>query len=651
VKVDHTDFADSRWYTGSGINRKVYLIPVQPVHVNVWGIQFTTPEVSKEHATAHVNVDIKNGSSKDQKAQVVIELLSAKDKSVAKTSTEVELVSGKSSPATLTFQISDPDLWSPNDPNLYKLKTTLLLNGKVSDVITEQVGFRFFTFDKDKGFSLNGVSMKMNGVCIHDDAGALGSAVPAGVWERRLRILKSAGCNAIRMSHNPHQDYLYDLCDKIGLLVQDEAFDEWEIGKNKWIKGWNVGTPGKDGYNKDFKEWAEHDLADMILRNRNRACIIMWSIGNEIDYPNDPYTHEILNTGRNPQIYGRGFQQGNPPASQLGVIARQLVDIAKKADSTRPITAALAGVVMSNETPYPDLLDVVGYNYQEYRYTDDHEKYPDRIIYGSENGHAVEAWKAVEENDYIAGQFLWTGVDFLGEARTWPVRSSGAGLLDLAGFPKSQYYIRKLLWNKEPGIFMATAKTGNRRENFQMEPTWNWNEGDSVNVRCFTNAREAELFVNGKSMGRKVMDGKLITWPLMFQPGELLVKGYNDEQEVAQQKIVTTGEANKLEVMSDHQHISVHRDSVVHLEIKVVDKNGRVVQNADHDVELMITGPGKLMGMESGDLSSHEDYKSNKRRVYKGKLLAYLQAEQKGNITIEIKANGLVPVSTQVKAQ
>jgi hypothetical protein len=644
VKADHTDFADSRWYTGSGINRNVYLIATASVHVDVWGMTFTTPRVSVEKADAVVTVSLRNTSPKDAAVQVITELLTADGRVVSKTESDVKVNPNQRTSTTLNLQLEKPALWSPDHPNLYTLRTTLLVDGKSVDQVSEQVGFRFFAFDKNTGFSLNGVGMKIKGVCIHDDAGAFGSAVPAAVWERRLKILKSTGCNAIRMSHNPHQDYLYALCDKLGLMVQDEAFDEWELGKNKWIKGWNVGTPGKDGYNKDFNAWAERDLADMILRNKNRACIIMWSIGNEIDYPNDPYTHEILNTGRNPQIYGRGYQPGYPPAGRLGEIAARLTAIVRRVDPTRPVTAALAGVVMSNETTYPDLLDVVGYNYQEYRYRDDHAKYPDRIIYGSENGQSPEAWQAVEENAFISAQFLWTGIDFLGEARAWPVRSSGAGLLELTGFPKPQYYVRKLLWNSDPAIVLSTS--ANRRS--PATSSWNWYEGDSVTVRCVANTEEVELFLNGVSLGKNTPQNKTANWRIVFQPGELLAKGYNNGREVTQQKLVTAGEAKAIQATSDRLNLSIHRDSIAHVAIRLVDKHGIIAPQADDEIEVVVTGPGEVVAMESGDLSSHESYRAPKRKAYRGAALAYIRARGKGRITIEIKVKDLQPVSIQI---
>ncbi|MFD1000773.1 sugar-binding domain-containing protein [Ohtaekwangia kribbensis] len=645
VKVDHTDFADSRWYSGSGINRNVYIVATEPVHTAIWGVAFTTPSVSAARADARVSVNVQNNSKSTADTRVVTELLDASGKVTATTETNVQVAAGKAADAVVNFTVAKPLLWSVEDPALYQLRITLYSKGKKMDVVTEQVGFRTFRFDADKGFFLNDKNIKLKGLCIHDDGGALGSAVPRDVWERRLKTFKEMGCNSIRMSHNPHQDYLYDLCDKLGLLVQDEAFDEWEVGKNKWIKGWNVGTPGKDGYNKDFKEWADRDVRDMILRNRNRTCIIMWSIGNEIDYPNDPYTHEVLNTGRNPQIYGKGYQAGNPLAGRLGEIATNLVQVVKQYDTTRPVTAALAGVVMSNMTTYPEALDIVGYNYQEYRYPDDHKQYPKRIIYGSENGKSYDAWAAVADNDYIAAQYLWTGIDFIGEARAWPVRASGAGLVDLAGFPKTEYYYRKSLWTSEPMVYLASVKiSGERRRGGWAESHWNHTAGDSVNIVCYTNTTEAELFLNGTSLGRKKLSdasNKVIVWKTVYQPGELSVKGYNDGKVVANYSLKTAAKASQVSAVADHASITANTHSVAHVAIHVTDESGITIPAADNEVTISIDGPGKLIGLESGDLASHEDYKASKRKVYHGKLLAYIQGVKPGVVKITISSPGL----------
>ncbi|HEX8314236.1 MAG TPA: glycoside hydrolase family 2 TIM barrel-domain containing protein [Flavisolibacter sp.] len=647
VKADHTDFADSRWYTGSGIYRNVYLVATDPVHVDLWGVKFSTPKVSAASATAVVTVKVVNQNSSSSPVIIKAQLADAKGKVVATAQKQIAVAANYKGDATLSFSVLKPSLWSVENPALYKLNVSILKQGKKTDEVTDEVGFRWFSFDKDKGFFLNGKAMKLKGVCIHDDAGALGVAVPEEVWVRRLKTLKEAGCNSIRMSHNPHADYLYKLMDRMGFLVMDEAFDEWEEGKNKWIKGWNVGQPGKEGTHSFFKEWAEQDVRDMVLRNINRPSIIMWSIGNEIDYPNDPYSHEVLNTGRNPQIYGRGFLADHPPASRLGEIAKGLTAIVKQYDTTRPVTAALAGVVMSNETIFPEQLDVVGYNYQEYRYPDDHIKYPARVIYGSENGHQYTAWKAVADNDYISGQYLWTGIDYLGEARAWPSRSNGAGLMDLAGFPKSEYYFRQSLWVEKPMIYIGTSTGAARNQNNRRNifPSWNYKQGDSVKISCFTNCEEAEVFLNGQSLGRKKMtDAKerVISWDAIYQPGEIAVKGYNQNKEAAGHAVKTSGEVYSIKALADRTTLSRSKKELSHIEIMLTDKNGLPVFNADNEVSLTIEGPAKLLGLESGSSVSHEDYKSNKRKAFNGKLLAYVQSQQKpGLIKVTITSAGL----------
>jgi hypothetical protein len=656
VKVDHSQFADSRWYTGSGIYRNVYLIAANPVHVDLWGVFFTTPKVSAQKAEANVTVTVLNQSGKNTPVVVESQLMDAKGKKIASAQQQITATPGNKTEARLSFSADHPSLWSTDHPELYDLVVTLKQDGKQIDRVVQKVGFRSFKFDRDKGFFLNGKNMKIKGACIHDDAGALSVAVPKEVWERRLQLLKEAGCNSLRMSHNPHADYLYDLADQMGFLVMDEAFDEWEIGKNKWIKGWNVGTPGNDGYHSDFKEWADRDVQDVVLRNRNHPSIILWSIGNEVDYPNDPYTHEILNTGRNPQIYGKGYTPGKPSAHRLTEIAKQLVAGVKKYDTTRPVTAALAGVVMSNEVGYPEVLDVAGYNYQEFRYADDNKKYPQRIIYGSENGMALSAWKAVEDNDYISAQYLWTGVDYLGEARSWPARSNTAGLLDLAGFPKPSYYFRQSLWTEKPMTYLVTSAistaNNNRRNSIN---SWKYKEGDSVLVTCFTNCDEAELFLNDQSLGRKKLadaSDRLIVWRTIYHTGSLLIKGYKNGVEVSHYALQTFDEADAISVKADKILFDPSKKELAQIEINIVDQNGVLVANADNEITVTIEGPAKLIGLESGSAFSHEDYKSNKRKAVNGKLLAYVQSQQKaGTIRITIESQGLKTGMVVIKSK
>ncbi|MBG6234161.1 beta-galactosidase/beta-glucuronidase [Pedobacter sp. CAN_A7] len=646
VKADHTKYADSRWYPGSGIYRNVYLIAKEKVYIPTWGVSFTTPEVTAAQAMAKVDVKLQNSTTATTTVVVKTSLADSKGKVVASKDQQLAVKAGEEATATLSLPVVSPALWSDDKPELYRLSVSVFQNGKTIDQYTEKVGFRTIKFDAEEGFFLNGKNMKIKGVCIHHDAGALGAAVPREVWARRLQIMKEVGCNAIRMSHYPHQDYLYELCDEMGFLVMDEAFDEWARGKNKWVEGWNVGTPTKDGYHEDFAEWADRDLGDMVKRNRNHPSIIMWSIGNEIDYPNDPYTHEVLNTGRNPQIYGKGFIKNNPPASELAEIASRLVKVVKQLDDTRPVTAALAGVVMSNMTDYPDLLDLVGYNYQEYRYADDHKAYPKRIIYGSENGKGKKEWVAVDTSKNVFGQFLWTGFDFVGEARKWPVRSSGAGLANMAGFPKNDYFVRQSLWSAKPMAYLMVANNGEKEANrfmWNADAKWNWKDGEQVKVGAVTNADEAELFLNGTSLGKKSADGDdYPMWDLKYQAGTLLLKAYNKGEEVATYSLVTAGRATVISTKVDRADFDQAKKGVSHIEIELKDAKGNLVYDSENEISVSIEGPAKLLGLESGKLDSHESYQSPQRKVYRGKLLAYIQSDAKpGTIKVTLSGEGL----------
>ncbi len=632
VRVDHSDFADSRWYTGSGIYRNVYLIEKSQSYIDPWDVAFTTPKVSKASAEVSTTLKVTNTSGKDEQLLVRIALLDSKGKQVAENSRKIG-IANKSADLKLVMTVKQPRLWSPEVPNLYSLDISLSKSGKVIDRIRQQVGIRSIRFDKDNGFFLNDHETKIKGVCVHDDAGALGVAVPREIWERRLDILKEGGVNSIRMGHNPHADYLYDLCDQKGFLIMDEAFDEWEYGKNKWVKGWNAGTPAKNGYHEYFKQWAETDLRDMVLRSRNHPSVFMWSIGNEIDYPNDPYTHEVLNTGNNPQIYGKGYLPDHPPASQMTPIARRLAKVVKQYDLTRPVTAALAGVVMSNEVGLPEELDIIGYNYQEFRYPEDHKKYPNRVIYGSENGMRKTFWDAVDSNRYISAQYLWTGIDYLGEAGKWPQRSNGAGLIDLAGFKKPEFYYRQSLWASAPMAYAVVSlpRTKEQTGNWSQKrgiPSWNWQNQQDLLVQGYTNCDESELFINGHSEGRLKTDmtaGRIPAWNVKYAPGTLLIKGYNLGKLVAQSVIKSYGSANRLAALADRYSFTRGTKGICQIEIDIADQDDNRVQTAENEVTVTVTGPAKLLGLESGSQDSHESYQSEKRKSVRGRLLAIVQ--------------------------
>jgi len=656
VKVDHTTFADSRWYVGSGINRNVYLLKKDPLHIDVWGVKFNA-ELSPDNksAEAEIKVDILNDRSSQEEITVSAILIDASGSKVAEAQKKINIAGGEKAKDILTFQITDPSLWSVDNPNMYKLKVQLLKNNSEIDNQVIPVGVRSIRFDANQGFFLNGVNMKMKGVCIHDDGGVtFGTAVPKEVWSRRLKILKEGGANAIRMSHNPHADYLYDLCDELGLMVMDEAYDEWEYGKKKWIKGRNVGTPGFDGPNKFFKEWAERDTKSFVARNQNHPSIILWSIGNEVDYPNDPYTHTILDVEVGPQSSPeRGYKADRPNISETERISANLVKWIKEVDQTRPTTAALAGLNMSNFTTYPDNVDVVGYNYYERLYEEDHKKYPQRIIYGSENGKGVTTWDPVKNNDYISGIYLWTGVDYLGEAGEWPSNHSSSGLLDLTGDPKSDYYLQKSLWVTEPMLYMGTSKYVNmknapddnrRSRRIRVEQNYNYNIGDTVLISCYTNCEEAELLVNGKSLGNKKLSdapNRIIAWDFPFVAGNIVAKAYNKGIEVSKYQLLTVGEPAGFRAYFDKESLKKEGD-LTHLQIEVVDKIGNIVSNAINTISVDVTGAGELLGVESGKLDGEVDLKSHSRKAFNGKLLVFIQPlQKKGNITINISSPGL----------
>ncbi|MCD7931544.1 MAG: DUF4982 domain-containing protein [Tannerellaceae bacterium] len=659
VRVDHSRSADSRWYTGSGIYRNVWLVYSNPVHIDQWGVYAYPEQATKSRGKLAVEVSVKNESAGDASLQVINELLNPAGRSVGQNKQTVKVKTGATGKVRSTIHVSNPELWDLDSPALYTLKTTVLQNGQVIDATTTTTGFRTYTFDPDKGFALNGKWMKMKGVCIHHDAGVLGAAVTREVWKRRLLTLKEIGCNAIRTSHNPQAPDLYDLCDELGLLVMNEAYDEWEFPKRKWIEGWNVGTPGFDGSYDFFEEWGEKDLIDMVLRDRNHISVFAWSIGNEVDYPNDPYSHPVLDgDGTFTQAIFGGYQKEAPDAMRLGDIAKRLAAVVRQYDN-RAVTAGLAGVAMSNETEYPGALDIAGYNYTESLYQTDHEKYPERVIYGSENRHDMEAWKAVRDNEYIFGQFLWTGIDYLGESGRWPSRGFYSGLLDFAGFIKPRGYFRKALWSDEPSIYLGTYIPRSERGwgNYISQdawPIWNYPEGETVRVVCYTNAAKAKLELNGVTIGETKDyndENGIIYWDIPYQAGKLEVIGYDtNDKETSRYAIVSSARPYALQVTEADTHISKDK-GVAHITVQVVDEKGIPVMVSDDELFCHIQGPGKLLGLETGNNSDMTDYIDNRHRVFHGRIMIYVQAQEEGEIKVNLTAPWLKATGVTIQAK
>ncbi len=683
VRVDHSRAADSRWYTGSGIYRDVYLVEANPIHISQWGVYAYPKVANAKQGLLQVEVSLDNGTANAAGVTVNNELVSPAGRVVAKSSRKLALAANGSNKFVVDLKVNHPELWSLDSPSLYRLKTTVLKEGKVIDESTVKTGFRTFTFDPNKGFALNGKGTKMKGVCIHHDAGVLGSAVPRDVWRKRLLALKEVGCNAIRTSHNPQSPDLYDLCDELGFLVMNEAFDEWEFPKRKWIEGWNAGTPGFDGSSDFFEQWGEKDLADMVRRDRNHTSVFAWSIGNEVDYPNDPYSHPILDAnskaGFTQAMYG-GYKKDAPDAMRLGIIAKKLVKVVKQYDPSRPTTAGLAGVAMSNETEYPGALDIAGYNYTESRYDSDHKKYPNRVIFGSENRHDIEAWKAVRDNEHIFGQFLWTGIDYLGESGRWPSRGFYSGLLDFGGSIKPRGYFRQALWSDKPMAYLGTYPTpgkGGRRQakdvlseqenndaganyvektpSMDAWPIWNYSDGQSVRVVCYTNAAKARLELNGKPVG-EVKDYNdntgIIYWDIPYASGKLEVIGLDKAgKEASRYALQSSKQPYALKIVSADTNISKER-GLAEVVLQVVDEDGVPVMISDNEVTCRVAGAGHLLGLEASNNSDMGDYTDNVQRVFQGHLLAYIQATGKGGeINVMFTSPWLKPVHTTITAK
>ena len=631
VRVDHSQSADSRWYSGSGIYRNVWLVYANPVHIAQWGV-YAYPEVNKGIGTLNIEVDVENGSGIKSKLTVINELLSKEGKSIGKTSAKIEVPGNQNGKILTKINVKNPQLWDLENPNLYKLKTTVLKDGKQIDQTVTKTGFRTFTFDANNGFALNGKEMKMKGVCLHHDAGVLGSAVPREVWETRLKTLKEIGVNAIRTSHNPQAPDFYELCDALGLLVLNEAYDEWEFPKRKWLEGWNVGKPGFEGSFDIFAEYAEKDLEDFVRRDRNHLSVFAWSIGNEVDYPNDPYSHPVLDKGKEgfgQAAYG-GFKKDAPDAMRLGVIAKRLVAAVKKYDKSRPTTAGLAGVAMSNETEYPGALDITGYNYTESKYKSDHEKYPNRVIYGSENGHDLPAWLAVKDNKHIFGQFLWTGIDYLGESGKWPSRGFYSGLVDFAGVIKPRGYFRQSLWADKSMIYVGTYPLKNEKEiSKDAWSIWNYTEGQKIRVVCYTNAIKARLELNGKIVGEaKPYDDKsgIIYWDIPFASGRLEAIGLDKNDKEISRYVITSSQQPAELTIAESGIIILKEKGVAKIMVQVKDQNGIPVMLSDNEVTCSISGPGTLLGLEAGNNTDMTDYTDNVQRVFHGHIAAYIQS-------------------------
>lgn len=651
-----------RWYPGAGIYRDVRIKYNNAVHVPQWGTFVTTPEISKEKAIVNILTELKNAEAEGAKVTLKTSIIDKAGNIVADISSELELESGLDK-VEQNLEVTNPSLWDMETPNLYTAVSEILQNGNVVDVYKTEFGIRTIKFTPNDGFLLNGRRVQFKGVCMHHDLGPLGAATNYRARERQMEIMKSMGVNALRTSHNPPETDWITICDKMGILVQVEAFDEWKKGKVD------------NGYHQYFDEWHERDLRDMIRRDRNHPSVIMWSLGNEI------------------------LEQGVKDGWKL---TKHLNDIVKDEDVTRPTTAGFNYYPAPFKNKLAFEIDVVGMNYWPIEYREIKDNYPDMIVYGSEtssqtssrgvyhlpidavpqkeSGHVSSydvivgppwayppdaEWDALEAAPEALGEFIWTGFDYIGEPTPyggrdnsthgywnddWPSHSSYFAPVDLCGFPKDRYYLYQSQWTEEPMVHVL--------------PHWNWEgmEGKTIPVFAYTNCDEVELFINGKSYGKKVKGKDLteipaefhtfpkgtyktkyrLSWEVPYQPGSVKVVAYKDGKATVEKEIKTAGKPAKVVVEADRSEITADGLDLSFLTVKVMDENGNLCPHADNLVEFEITGTGTLAGVANGNQRDLSSFQEPKQKAFSGMCLAVIKSTTEiGEITVKATSFGL----------
>jgi len=693
VKIDHSRFADSRWYTGAGIYRNVKLISVDKLHIPVWGTFITTPEITKYRATVDIKIKVQNNFSSDQQATLKTVIVDANNSQVASLDSDISISANSAEEITQKINIENPKLWDIDNPQLYNAITSIKKNDSIIQNYTTTFGVRTIRFDANTGFYLNGKNLKIKGVCLHHDGGLVGAAVPDGVWKRRLQTLKDGGANAIRVSHNPASKAFLQLCDQMGFLVQDEFFDEWDNPKDKRFN--QNESKSTDyitrGYGEHFQEWAKKDLENIMLSHRNHPSIFQWSIGNEIEWT---YPRNAQATGffDNMSWEGNYFWE-EPPYStdqikqqlqtlpkakyDIGVTANKLSKWTKALDTTRPVTANLILPSASHLSGYTDALDVIGYSYRRVLYDYGHKNYPNKPIMGTENLAQYHEWKAIMERPHIAGTFLWTGIDYMGEIRDpWPVRVQPSGLLNSAGFAKGSYHMFKTLWTNKPHIHIATQnieKSLNKIDNNgnivaknpeqwkqalwvwqDVNEHWNYKNEEIISVEIYSNCDEIELFLNDKSLGNKKLsdfEDHIYKWSVPFSEGTLIAKGKKEGKELIT-KLVTARKATKISLSSEEKNIKANNYDVAHIILQLTDNDGNPVKTDDQKITFTIEGEAKLLGIDNGWKKSTEKFQSNTGTTHNGRTLLIIQAKDKaGAVKVTATAADMPTQTINIKIQ
>ncbi|MCC9137588.1 beta-galactosidase GalB [Pontibacter silvestris] len=652
VKVDNSQQPNSRWYSGSGIYRNVWMVKTNPVHVAHLGTFVTTPEVNEQIARIAIKTKIDGKATQKDGYALSSVIYDADNREVARVTSDNLQLNAETNEFDQNLTVENPRLWSVEEPYLYKVVTLVEQDGEVVDNFETPLGIRYFNFDVERGFSLNGKQMKILGVCNHHDLGALGAAINTRALERQLEIMKGMGVNGIRTSHNPPAPELLELCDKMGFIVMDEMFDMWKKEKSKY------------DYSHVWDEWHKQDLQDFIRRDRNHPSVFIWSIGNEIP------------------------EQGDSTGT---LIATELAHIVKNLDKTRPITAGLNEPYPHNTIYKSGELDLVGFNYHHQDFEKFPETFPGEKFIATETTSALatrgsydmpsdsirrwpykwdepftdgnedltvsaydnvsapwgstheETWKVMKKHDFLSGMFIWTGFDYIGEPTPygWPARSSYFGVVDLAGFPKDSYYMYKSEWTNETVLHVF--------------PHWNWKPGKLVDVWAYyNNADEVELFLNGKALGTKKKEGDdlHVMWRIPFQPGTLRAVSRKDGKEVLTKEVKTAGAPAKIMLKADRENIKADGKDLSFVTVKILDKDGNIVPGADNMVNFKIAGNAFIAGVDNGLQTSMEPFKASQRSAFHGLALAILQAkEEAGEVTLTATSDGLEPASVIINIE
>jgi len=634
VRVDTSAQPASRWYSGAGIYRHTRLVTTGPVHFEHWSTFITTPQVAAEKATVLVRTTVINQSEVARNVALEITLIDANGRALKTPVTSSQSIApGKSVDFQQEIVVKNPLIWDKDHPYLYKAITRARADNSNLDEETTTFGVREFHFDPVTGFWLNGRNFKLKGVCLHHDGSAFGAAVPLRAWERRLEILKGLGVNAIRTAHNPPSPEFLDLCDRMGFLVMDEMFDCWTVGKNSY------------DYHLYFKEWSLIDTRDTVRRDRNHPSVILYSAGNEIhDTPKPEIAIPILSS---------------------------LVKVFHENDDSRPVTQALFRPNVSHDydNGLADLLDVVGQNYRENEILAANKQKPTRKIVGTENTHELNAWLPMRDNPQYAGQFIWTGIDYLGESPAWPNIASNFGLLDRTGTVRPIGYQRASWWSDKPILYIARrvaptplaptdpgySPIPDRRPQVLFSDWTPRNlSAHEENVEVYSNCDEVELFLNGVSIGTQSRPGddSPRIWKVQYASGTLLAVGRNETRQVTTYELHTAGTPAKILLTPDRNSVSPTWDDVVYLTATVVDTNGVLIPTASDLITFRVSGPGVIAAVDSGNNTSHEPFQASERKAYQGRCFAIIKASgAKGRITVSASAPGLKESSVSIVAQ